>query len=471
MYHIPTAYLIIGLLYLFLPIVSWFALRQQESYTAKLWCWGGGTLAIGLLLIAARSSVSPWLSYPVANVFAWVGILMQAMALRHALQRTWRNGYLFLLVFVWLAVFEYFRIVLLSPELRFAWSMLFFVAVFFYIAYLAWLIAKIHDLKNGRWLALVYVLTAFMLWLRICRVLLDLSEPDAVAQGVDSVLTVISGLLISVIGSFTFVSLFLERAAKREVQAAEQRAHQEESQRLGEQIAQLERQRTLGLMSSSFAHELSQPLTAILMDAQAIKSSLGEGSVNSHEVLKSVQEIEKSTNRTVKLVERIREFIRPSRTSYAVIDMKNLLQDVAELLAYDIRVQKIQFKFSGGDVPCLVFGDRVQLSQIVMNVYRNAFQAMVDSRRKLVHVTLTHLDERIVLRVHDSGQGVLDALKDSVGQPFVTSKHDGLGVGLSISKAIAQMHNGSLSISNAAGGGAVVELNLPALNQNFDVSI
>lgn len=471
MYHIPTAYLIIGLLYLFLPIVSWFTLKQQESYTARLWCLGGGTLAIGLLLIAARSSVPPWLSYPVANAFAWTGILMQAMALRYALQRTWRTDYLAVLVIVWLAVFEYFRTVLQSPEFRFAWAMLFFVAVFLYIAQLAWQIAKIHDLKSGRWLALVYVLTASTLTLRMCRVLLDLSEPDAVAQGVDSVLTVISGLLISVIGSFTFVSLFLERAAKREVQAAEQRAHQEESQRLGEQIAQLERQRTLGLMSSSFAHELSQPLTAILMDAQAIKNSLGEGSVNSDEVLKSVQEIEKSTNRTVKLVERIRDFIRPSRTSYAVIDMKNLLQDVTELLAHDIRVQKIQFKLNGDDVPCLVFGDRVQLSQIVMNVYRNAFQAMVNSRRKIIHVSLTRLGERIVLRVHDSGQGVLDALKDSVGQPFVTSKHDGLGVGLSISKAIAQMHNGSLSISNAAEGGAVVELDLPALNRNFAVSI
>lgn len=471
MYHIPTAYLIIGLLYLFLPIVSWLTLKHQESYTARLWCLGGGMLAIGLLLIAARSTVSPWLSYPVANVFSWVGILMQAIALRYALQLTWRTDYLAVLVIVWLAGFEYFRLVLQSPEFRFVWSMLFFVAVFLYIALLAWKISKTHDLKSGRWLALVYVMAALTLMMRICRVLLDLSEPDAVAQGFDSVLTVVSGLLISVIGSFTFVGLFLERAAKREVKAAEQRAHQEENQRLGEQIAQLERQRTLGLMSSSFAHELSQPLTAILMDAQAIKSSLNEASINSDEILKSVQEIEKSTSRTVKLVERIRDFIRPSQTSYAVINFKNLLQDVAELLAHDIRVQRIQVKLVCDDAPCLVFGDRVQLSQIVLNVYRNAFQAMAESKKKRVDVTLKRVNERIVLRVHDSGQGVLDALKDSVGQPFVTSKHDGLGVGLSISKAIAQMHNGSLSISNEVSGGAVVELSLPAIGQALAESI
>ena len=465
MYHIPTAYLIIGLLYLFLPIVSWFTLKQQESYTARLWCLGGGTLAIGLLLIAARSSVPPWLSYPVANAFAWTGILMQAMALRYALQRTWRTDYLAVLVIVWLAVFEYFRTVLQSPEFRFAWAMLFFVAVFLYIAQLAWQIAKIHDLKSGRWLALVYVLTAATLTLRMCRVLLDLSEPDAVAQGVDSVLTVISGLLISVIGSFTFVSLFLERAAKREVQAAEQRAHQEESQRLGEQIAQLERQRTLGLMSSSFAHELSQPLTAILMDTHAIKNSLQTGTLNAKEIADSVDDIERSATRTGQLVDRIRNFIRPTQSQYGLVDIKVLAHDVQHLLTHDIRSQGVKFQWDFDQSQCLVHGDKVQLSQIVLNVYRNAIQAMAHSSVRIINVSIDRDEQRVFLRVHDSGAGLDESLKAKVGQPFFTTKEDGLGVGLSISKTIAEMHSGSLTITNAVGGGAVAELNLPAVNE------
>ena len=113
---------------------------------------------------------------------------------------------------------------------------------------------------------------------------------------------------------------------------------------------------------------------------------------------------------------------------------------------------------------CLVFGDRVQLSQIVLNVYRNAIQAMCNGTTKTIYVSLEELGDRVVLRVRDSGPGIAESLKDLVGQPFVTSKEDGLGVGLSISKTIAQMHGGSLHISNAKHGGAIVELNLPALN-------
>jgi C4-dicarboxylate-specific signal transduction histidine kinase len=282
-----------------------------------------------------------------------------------------------------------------------------------------------------------------------------------VANGIDSVLTVLTGLLISVLGNFAFVAMFLERSTKAQLKATAERARQEESARLGEQIAQLERQRTLGAMSASFAHELSQPLTAILMDAQAVKTSVAKGESNSKEILESIQEIEYSTNRTVKLVERIRNFIRPAKTDYEFVEIKTLLDDVAHLLAYEIREQKVQFEIDVEDAPCLVHTVRVQLSQIVLNVYRNAMQAMAPNVSKKMYVTLERADERVVLRVRDTGPGVSAEMKPVVGAAFVSSKEDGLGVGLSISKTIAEMHSGSLAISNAVDGGAIVELNLP----------
>jgi C4-dicarboxylate-specific signal transduction histidine kinase len=110
-------------------------------------------------------------------------------------------------------------------------------------------------------------------------------------------------------------------------------------------------------------------------------------------------------------------------------------------------------------------GDKVQLSQIVLNVYRNAIQAMSDEKIRAINVSLEHDEQRVVLRVHDSGPGLSESLRDQVGHPFVTTKSDGLGVGLSISKTIAEMHSGSLTIANAVGGGALVELNLPAIHR------
>ena len=463
-YHIPTVYLITGMLYLILPLTIWFVLINQPSKAKSLWCAGGGLFGVGLIMVGLRAQLPAWVTYPLANGLMWFAVALQATALRRALDLSFALKKTALLVGVSLSVFEFFRLGLQDAILRFSWSMLIFMVLFAYIAYLAWRISTTHQLKSGRWLAAVYAITAILMFIRMQRVILGLTEPDAVANGVDSGLTVMNGILISIFGNFAFVGIFLERSSHAEIRATAERVRQEESARLGEQIAQLERQRTLGTMSASFAHELSQPLTAILMDAQAIKISVASGDSNSKEILESIEEIENSTQRTVKLVERIRNFIRPAQADYELVDFKTLLDDVAQLLAYDIRKHKIKFEFDVDAAPCWVHGDRVQLSQIVLNVYRNAMQAMASGARKEIFVSLECSEKSVVLRVRDTGPGLSVDMKSVVGEPFMSSKEDGLGVGLSISKTIAEMHSGSLTISNAVDGGAIVELNLPAVN-------
>ena len=463
-YHIPTVYLITGMLYLILPLTIWFVLINQPSKAKSLWCAGGGLFGVGLLMVGLRAQLPAWVTYPLANGLMWFAVALQATALRRALDLSFALKKTALLVGVSLSVFEFFRLGLQDAILRFSWSMLIFMVLFAYIAYLAWRISTTHQLKSGRWLAAVYAITAILMFIRMQRVILGLTEPDAVANGVDSGLTVMNGILISIFGNFAFVGIFLERSSQAEIRATAERVRQEESARLGEQIAQLERQRTLGTMSASFAHELSQPLTAILMDAQAIKISVASGDSNSKEILESIEEIENSTQRTVKLVERIRNFIRPAQADYELVDFKTLLDDVAQLLAYDIRKHKIKFEFDVDAAPCWVHGDRVQLSQIVLNVYRNAMEAMASGARKKIFVSLECSEKSVVLRVRDTGPGLSVDMKSVVGEPFMSSKEDGLGVGLSISKTIAEMHSGSLTISNAVDGGAIVELNLPAVN-------
>ena len=464
LYHIPTVYLVLSFLYILLPIAVWLALNNQKSKTILLWCAGGELLAIGLLLIGLRANVPSWISYTLANGLCWLAILIQAMALRGMLKQPSRFGYGVIAVTCWLLVFEYFRLVLENSHLRFAWALWFFIAGFAHIAQLARRISVNLGLKNARLLFVVYSAAAVVLCIRFVRVIFGYTEPDAMAQGADTFLIVVSGVLVSVLGSFAFVGMFIERASQREMLATAERVRQEEATRLGEQIAHLERQRTLGTMSYAFAHELSQPLTAILMDTQAIKSSLANHPLNVHEIHESIADVERSANRTVQLVERIRSFVRPNYGDYEDVDMKLLVRDVQHLLSYDIRNQNVQFEWDFGESDCLVNGDKIQLSQIVLNVYRNAIQAMASTDVRKISVSLDCEDQRVVLHVHDSGTGLDDAVKNQVGQPFVTTKREGLGVGLSISKTIAELHLGSLTIANAVDGGALVELNLPAVH-------
>ena len=463
-FHIPTVFLVLGFLYLILPMTAWIVLSEQRSNAARLWCSGGEIFGVGLLLVGLRVHLPVWVSYPLANGLMWTGILMQVMALRCVLAHTLVVKRMAILILFCICVFEFFRIVLQDAILRFSWSALIFTAVFTYISFLSWRISGIHQSRSARWLAVVYAITAVVMFTRTQRALAGIADPNVVGQGIDSVLTVVTGLLISILGNFAFVGMFLERATQRAIDATAQRARQEESARLGEQIAQLERERTLGAMSYSFAHEFSQPLTAILMDTHAIKTSLACGQVNVKEISESIEDVERSANRTVELIARIRDFIRPTQGDYEYVDMKLLVRDVKRLLSHEIRIQKISFQWDFDEDACLVYGDKIQLSQIVLNLYRNAIQAMTESDDRKIFVALSQQNKHMVLQVRDVGPGLMESVRDSVGQPFVTTKEDGLGVGLSISKRIAENHSGHLTITNAVGGGAIAELNLPLAN-------
>ncbi len=465
MIHIPTVYLFLSFIYLLMPIAIWIALNNQRSKAVIWWCVGSELFAIGLLLVGLRPVIPTWVSYTVANGLTWFAACMQVVGLRFVLRQSISVKLIVFLVIAWLLVFEYFRLGLQNSHLRFGWALLIFVGIFAHIGYLARKISAIYELRNAQVLAWIYIGGALVLCIRIVRIAFGYTEPDATAQGVDSFLVVFSGVLVSVLGSFAFVGLFIESSAKREMAVIAERVRQDESVRLGEQIAQLERQRTLGAMSYSFAHELSQPLTAILMDTHSIKSSLQKDAVNIEEIVESVAEVERSANRTVQLVERIRNFIRPTQSLNELVDMKMLVRDVQLLLSHDIKIWAIQFEWDFDETECVVMGDKIQLSQIVLNVYRNAIQAMSTEKVRRITVSLEREPQSVVLRVRDSGPGLNEFLRDKVGHPFMTTKADGLGVGLSISKTIAEMHSGSLTITNALGGGALVELNLPAIQR------
>lgn len=464
MIHIPTVYLFLSFIYVLMPIAIWIALNKQRSRAVIWWCVGGELFAIGLMLVGLRPVIPTWVSYTVANGLTWFAVSMQVVGLRLVLRQPIPAKAMVFMVVLWVLVFEYFRLGLQNSHLRFGWALIFFAGAFAYIAYLARQIYKTYELRNAQVLVWMYTGGALVLCVRIMRIAFGYTEPDATAQGVDSFLVIFSGVLVSVMGSFAFVGVFIERSAKREMAAIAERVRQEESFRLGEQVAQLERQRTLGMMSYSFAHEFSQPLTAILMDAYSAKETLAAEPHNANALKEAIQGIETNANRTRELVDRIRNFIRPSQDAFEKVDLKMLVQDVQHLLTHDIRKNHIKFEWDFEDEESVVMGDKVQLSQILLNVYRNAIQAMSHSQIRKIFVSVGKQDDRVVVRVRDTGPGLDESMRPNIGMPFVTTKSDGLGVGLSISQSIAEKHSGTLAITNAKDGGALVELNLPADN-------
>jgi len=283
---------------------------------------------------------------------------------------------------------------------------------------------------------------------------------------------------VSVVTDYCYMGLALERSMRREIKAAAHQAREEEGRRMGLQVAQLDRQRSLGELSATLGHELNQPLTAILTNAQVGQRGLQSGRIQQDQIAEIFAKIIANTQRASQIIERIRDFIRPAEVRREKVNLNRLVHEMAKLVA-DVansrQVTVVLPDHPGGpdglddrnDV--WVLGDPIQLSQIVLNVLRNAIEALGHAARREIHVSCSSANGQTQVRIHDSGGGFSAQTLAKMGTPFFTTKSTGLGMGIAISRSIAEQHGGTLTFANAAaehGGGAIVELRLPNLTHS-----
>jgi len=447
-FNIHTAYLLIGLLYVLLPIMSWVVLAKQRHEEVPLWCVGGIIFGAGAMLIGLRPVLHPFVTYTVAVALIWYGLAIKLDALKLALHETSDRYTLLLNGIVYLAIYEFFRSVWPNPSLRFSVGLFAFIFQSLLIAHLIRKVHKREKLQSLLWLLSTFLAVAALNAIKLLLVLSGYTEPDITSSQSDGVLTIISGLLLAVVGNFAFVGLYLERAVK------------EQESKLSLQVAQLERQHSIGMMAASFAHELSQPLTSISLDLENIKSQNNAEGIPKEVLNESIEEVEKTLDHTRLLISRIRDYIEPQTTNNQTTDLVHLLHDVSRIVDYEKRKYGVTFHY---DVPIdlYIVCDPVEISQVVLNVYRNAIEAMQDAPTRLLSVSIKTLAHEAIIQFKDTGSGITDSVKPYLGHTFFSTKDHGLGVGLSISKAIAEKHGGSLTIANSEAGGAEVTLRLP----------
>ena len=458
---ISTAILLAGLLYMLMPSAVWLVMNKQRTPTVVYWCVGGFLFGAGAILIGMRQQVPPWMSFALANVLLVGGNVLQAQALRIELSKPFDVSQMVGLVASHALVYEFLRLVLEHSIFRFVWAAAALAVSLAYIAYLAWRMSQWLDSQSARWLVGIHAVGSLVILFRLVRVAFGFSDPDATSVAVDTLLSAVAMLLASVVGNVAFIGIFFERSVKRDILLAQEQARQDENARLNAQIAHLDRQRSLGAMSASLSHELNQPLTAILLDTNMVQRGLQADNLSRTELLENIQAIEQNTQRASQIIERIRNFIRPEKSIRQRIDMSVLTREVHGLMAAEFRSRQVDFSFAHDAQSAWVMGDPIQLSQVLLNVYRNALQAMSQTQKRKIVVRTTVQNNRVEVVVQDTGHGFNPEVMAHVGEAFFTTKAEGLGVGLNISRTIAQQHGGQLLFANAPEGGAQVTLALP----------
>lgn len=269
--------------------------------------------------------------------------------------------------------------------------------------------------------------------------------------------TVLVGDTVEVAGTECLITIIRDVTAQK---LAERQAHEQRVE-----LVHLSRVAMLGELSGALAHELNQPLTAILSNAQAAQRLLAGDRIEAQDLREILQDIVSEDKRAGEVIGRLRALFKKGDTQFQVLNANDLIREVLTLAHGNLTTRNIhvitELSAQGVDTR----GDRVQLQQVLLNLVANACEAMdaPGSARLLTMKTAPSENGQVQIFVIDGGTGIPAELMEKLFDPFVTTKTQGLGLGLSISRSIVTAHGGQLLVRNNPDRGATFRLLLPGV--------
>jgi two-component system sensor histidine kinase DctS len=279
-------------------------------------------------------------------------------------------------------------------------------------------------------------------------------------------------------GKQTFTSSFIpDRDASGKVvgyyavtiDVTQLRASEEQLQQLRDELVHAGRLSTMGEMAVGIAHELNQPLAAIASYCFACRQLLEQTDPGDEQLRRLLEKLEEQALRAGRIIRHVRVMTRKSATQRVAADVNRLVRDVVELMEAELRQQQIQLVLRLGDELPGVVVDVVQIQQVLLNLVQNAVDAMrhtEPSRRQLEVSTFLRGDDRVEVVVSDSGCGVSAEQERQLFAPFFTTKSNGTGMGLAISRSIVETHDGRIWVKRNRGGGVAICFTLALRNES-----
>jgi len=230
------------------------------------------------------------------------------------------------------------------------------------------------------------------------------------------------------------------------------------------ELAHVARVSTLGELAASMAHELNQPLGAILANAEAAELFLKQNPPALDDLRAILADVRKDDERAGEVIRRMRGLLRKHELERLPLEINTLVEDVLQLVSGDAALRGVSLAADLAPIRLRVSGDRVHLQQVLLNLILNSLDALADQprdRRQILVRTRLGADGRVELAVIDSGRGIEPERLSRLFEPFYTTKPNGMGMGLSIARTIIEAHRGRIWAENNPSGGAVFRIALP----------
>ena len=256
-------------------------------------------------------------------------------------------------------------------------------------------------------------------------------------------------------GNQRFFTGFIRDLTER--QKTEARLHE-----LQQELVHISRLTAMGEMASTLAHELNQPLSAISNYLKGSRRMLeGTTDERSATMRDALEKAADQAMRAGQIIRRLRDFVSRGESERRVESITKLVEEASALALVGAKDHGINVQFSFDPSVSLVLADRVQVQQVLLNLIRNAMDAMETSERRNLSVTvLPEGSGHVLVSVADTGSGIAPDVAEQLFQPFITSKRHGMGVGLSISRTIIEAHGGKIWVEPNPGGGTIFRFTL-----------
>lgn len=241
----------------------------------------------------------------------------------------------------------------------------------------------------------------------------------------------------------------------------ERRTQEHRVQELHSELVHVSRLTAMGEMASSLAHELNQPLSAIANYMRGAATLLRQPDLDRDRVAETLDKAAQQALRAGEIIARIREFVAKGETQATLQDPGALLEEAAALALVGAKDQGIAVTLRSEPGMPLVVVDKVQIGQVVLNLIRNAIEAMAGDTRRELLITCRRASDHALFEISDTGHGLSADVHGRLFQPFVSTKSDGMGIGLSICRTIIEAHGGHIRADPIDGGGTRFSFTLP----------
>jgi signal transduction histidine kinase len=266
--------------------------------------------------------------------------------------------------------------------------------------------------------------------------------------------TVLSAVGVLTVQSLLIVGLLHQRRARRKAEM--------ESRKNLALAADASRRQTMSALTSSIAHELGQPLSSMMYNAQALQMMIAADRVMPDTLGEIASDIRSQGVQAMQIIDRHRKMLRSRQLDQKPIDLHAVISESLALVGHDMRARQIEATLNLSTSPCVISGDQVLLEQVLVNLLMNAMDAMAETppARRRITISTEVSAATVAVSVRDAGTGLPAHINDTFFTPFVTTKANGLGIGLTIARTIVDAHGGTIDAQNNPEGGATFTVTL-----------